>query len=74
MKKLLEFLSEDNGRLSNTRLANFLVVLSFITDWQAHIWRHIEYNPSFTIVGIVASIMGIKVAQKFAEKKNPEKR
>lgn len=67
--KILEFLQDDKGQFSNARLANFLIVLSFVADWVAHIARSADFNPSFSIVGIVTAIMGIKVAQKFAEKK-----
>lgn len=67
--KLLEFFQEDNGRLSNARLGNFIVVGSFGADWIMHIIRDSSFDPSFTIVGIVTAIMGIKVAQKFAENK-----
>ncbi len=70
MKRLLEFLQDNEGQLSNARLANFLVVLCFVADWVSHIARFSNFNPSFTIVGIVSAIMGIKVVQKFSEKKS----
>jgi len=70
MKKILEFFQDDKGRMSNARLGNLLILISFTCDYITHIVRAIEFNPSVTIVGIVGTIMGIKVAQKFAENKN----
>lgn len=66
--KLLEFFQEDNGNLSNARLANFIIVGCFGADWVMHIVRNSAFDPSFSIVGIVTAIMGIKVAQKYAER------
>lgn len=70
MKKLLQFLQEENGQFSNSRLLAFLAVVSFIIDWQSHIWSHIEFNPSFTIIGFVLGVVGLKVTQYFAEIKS----
>lgn len=70
IKKLLQFLQEDNGQLSNSRLLAFLAVVSFIIDWQSHIWSHIEFNPSITIIGFVLGVVGLKVTQYFAEVKS----
>ncbi|MEQ9466611.1 MAG: hypothetical protein RLN88_04315 [Ekhidna sp.] len=67
--RLNEFLEESGtGRFSNARLANLIVVSCFGADWIMHIVRALDFNPSFTIVGIVAAVMGIKVAQKRLEK------
>jgi hypothetical protein len=65
--KVLEFFQEDNGRLSSARLLAFFSVSSFILDWQLHIWKGLEFNPSLTILGFVLGVVGLKVIQKFAE-------
>lgn len=70
MKKLLQFLQEDNGQFSNARLLAFFAVISFVMDWQKHIWTGIEFNPSWSIIGFVLGVVGLKVAQKFSETKN----
>ena len=72
MKKLLQFFQEDNGQFSNARLLAFLAVVSFIMDWQSHIWSHIDFNPSFTVIGFVLGVVGLKVVQKFTETKNSD--
>jgi uncharacterized lipoprotein len=69
---LKQFLQEDNGRYSSARLLALLSVLSFITDWVKHIVVGVDFNPSWTIVGFVLGVVGIKVVQKFAELKNGE--
>ena len=68
--KILQFLQEENGQFSNSRLLAFLAVVSFIMDWQKHIWSHIEFNPSITIIGFVLGVVGLKVTQYFAEVKS----
>ena len=70
MKKLLQFLQEDNGQFSSARLLAFLSVLSFIIDWHKHTWSGIEFRPDFSLVGFILGIVGVKVVQKFAEQKN----
>lgn len=68
MKKVLEFLQDNKGQFSNARLANLLIVLSFVADWITHIVRGGAFDPSVTIVGLVCTIMGIKAAQRVVEK------
>lgn len=64
MKKFLEFFEEENGQLSNARLANFMVTVGFVSDWITHIARGLEFDPSWTIVSLVTAVMGIKMVQK----------
>jgi hypothetical protein len=68
--KIFEFLKEDNGNFSNARLLAFFAVVSFIMDWQMHLWSHVEFNPSWTTVAFVLGVVGLKVQQKFTEIKN----
>ena len=70
MKKLLQFFQEDNGNFSSARLLSFSAVASFIIDWQRCIWAGLKFDPSWTIVGLVLGVCGLKVVQKFAETKN----
>lgn len=65
--KILQFFKEDNGNFSNARLLAFCSVASFIIDWQKHIWGGIDFNPSWTVIGLVLGVVGVKVVQKFAE-------
>ncbi len=68
--KLLQLLQEDNGQFSNARLLAFFAVISFIMDWQKHIWTGVDFNPAWSIIGFVLGVVGLKVAQKFTETKN----
>ena len=70
--KLLQFFEEANGDLSSARLFAFLISLTFIWDYAAHIVRGVEYDPSVTLVGMVVGVIGAKVAQKFGEEKPNE--
>lgn len=65
--KILQFLKEDNGNFSNARLLAFFSVVSFIMDWQVHLWRGVEFNPPWSLIGFVLGVVGLKVAQKFTE-------
>ncbi|TRZ50879.1 hypothetical protein D4R99_05225 [bacterium] len=71
-RKFFQFFSEDNGNLSNARMLAFFAVVSFIIDWQKHIWSGVDFNPSFTIVGFVLGVTGLKVVQKFTEVKSTD--
>lgn len=68
--KILEFLSEDNGTLSSTRLFAFAIVTSAIIEWQHAIWFMSGiWEPDYMTVGLVAGVLGIKVLQKSSEQK-----
>jgi len=69
MKRLLEFWQDNNGKLSNTRLGAFLIVLTFIADWWSNILIHSQFDPSWSIVGLVTSVIGLKVLQSKNEKR-----
>ena len=70
MKRILEFLQEENGNFSAARLNAFLAVLTFITDWQYNIWSGHTFAPSWQTVAFVLSAVGSKLIQKFVETKN----
>jgi len=68
--KILQFLQEENGQFSNSRLLAFLAVVSFIMDWQKHIWANLDFAPAWSIIGFVLGVVGLKVTQYFAEVKS----
>ena len=68
--KLNQFFQEDNGTYSSARLMAFTSVLCFISDWALHIYRNIDFTPSWSLIGLVLGVCGFKVVQKFAETKN----
>ena len=62
--KIIEFLQDSSGKLSSARLAMFLIILAFTSDYVVHIVRSIEFDPALSIIGIVTAVMGIKVIQR----------
>ena len=69
MKRFLEFLEDDSGRLSNVRLIGLLISGGFMADWMAHVIRSLEFDPTWSTVSLVASVIGAKVLQKGRENK-----
>ena len=67
MKKYLEFLSEQNGSLSSTRLFMFLICLSIIVDYQHAVWTIGVWHPDWQTIGLALGALGFKVAQKGKE-------
>ena len=67
--KILQFLQEENGQLSSTRLTTLLVILSMIVEWQHCVWTHLQWNPSMTEVGLVTAVLGAKTVAKSFESK-----
>ena len=68
--KVSQFLQEDNGRFSSSRLFAFLVSVSAIIDWQHAVWTIGRWSPEWQMVGVVLGVVGVKTVQKFAEVKN----
>ena len=68
--QIWEFLQEDNGRFSSTRLFAFSIIATLIIDWLHTIFfLNKIYAPDYTTIGLVAAIMGAKVIQKSNEQK-----
>lgn len=68
--KILEFLKEDNGSFSSTRLLTLLIVISAIIEWQHSIWMMSGiWTPSWETVGIITGVLGFKALQKGKEEK-----
>jgi len=64
-----QFLSEDSGRLSSIRIAQLSVVALFCLNWIVDIIRGVIFSPHWSVVGIIAGIVGAKVVQKKFEQK-----
>ena len=74
MRRLTEFLQEDNGGLSSTRLLFLVWGLGGFIVWTLLSLRMAP--PAFAIlpweyIGVVLSLGGVKVVQKFGEKPPP---
>jgi len=68
MKRFLEFLQENkDGKLSSGRLGRFMIILAFIGDWVTHIATSTAFNPDWSIVSIVAFIIGMGSIEKFTK-------
>ena len=67
--RILEFLTDDSGQLSNMRLVGLMVSSGFMADWMAHVIRSLEFDPSWSTVSLVAAVIGAKVFQKGSETK-----
>lgn len=67
--KVLEFLQEDNGGFSASRLAFLLWALGVLVVWIANsLHGHTLQEIPETVVTIIGVLMTGKVAQKFGEK------
>jgi len=75
MRKLniFEFLKEDNGTYSSTRLFALLIVISAIIEWQKNVWTIGLWHPDIYVVGLITGVLGIKVLQKKVENE-PDKK
>lgn len=66
--KIFEFLQENNGGFSSTRLLTLLIVISAIIEWQHAIWMLDGiWHPDWSTVGLIAGVLGFKVLQKDKE-------
>jgi len=68
--KIYEFLCEDNGRFSSTRLCTILIMIGLMIEWMHCVFYGKGiYSPDITIVSLVAGVLGLKVFQKSKEQK-----
>lgn len=67
--RILEIFQENSGDYSSTRVMTFLIVVSMIIDWQYAVWTVGAWHPDWAIIGLVAGVLGAKVAQKPFENK-----
>ena len=72
--KILEFLQEDSGALSSTRLLFLIWGIGGFVLW---VLVSLRLTPpgfaplSWEYIGVVLSLGGVKVVQKFGEKQPP---
>jgi hypothetical protein len=65
MRRIQEFLEEDNGKFSQQRLLNALIVLAFIVNWMVILFVFKQdYHPDYSIIALIMGLMGIKAYQK----------
>ena len=66
--KILEFLQENNGRFSSSRLFALLITVSTIVDWMHAVFTSDGiWKPEWQTIAMVLGVLGFKVAQKFKE-------
>ena len=66
--KVLEFLQENNGRFSSSRLFALLVTIGTIVDWMHAVFTGDGvWKPEWQTIAMVLGVLGFKVAQKFKE-------
>jgi len=68
--RIFEFLKEDNGHFSSTRLFALFIIITAVMDWQHAIWiGNGIWQPTYQTVGLIAGVLGFKVLQKNSEQK-----
>ena len=69
--KISEFLKEDNGRFSSTRLFAFLITIATIVDWMHAVFHAPDgvWRPEYQTIAMVLGVLGFKVWQKSSEQK-----
>jgi len=66
--KILQFVQEDNGNFSASRLAFLAYTFVLVAQLGITAWRGGVFAPSDNTVWILMALMGGKVVQKFGEK------
>jgi len=69
--KILQFLQEDNGNFSATRLAFLCYAFALTAKLVISAWRGTPFEPTDNTVWILVVLMSGKVVQKFTEPKSP---
>jgi len=67
--KILEIFKENN-KYSGLRIAVYILLFGYMSDWFSHIVRLVEFKPSIELVVLIFSALGLKVWQKRIEVKN----
>jgi hypothetical protein len=65
--KISEFFTENNGRLSSTRLLMITVLMLLVFDWLHAIYTIGSYVISWEKVALISAVFGLKGAQKMFE-------
>ena len=66
--KILQFVQEDNGNFSATRLGFLAYAFALIAQLGISAWRGTPFAPSDNAVWILVALMTGKAVQKFGEK------
>lgn len=75
MKWFFRIICDDAGNPSSKRFATLLMIVSFIIEWQRHIWASGSFTafaPDWTIVSLLAAALGITMYGKKYETNEPE--
>ncbi|GAB62651.1 MAG: hypothetical protein DWB56_14905 [Candidatus Jettenia sp.] len=67
--KLLEFLQENDGGLSASRLFPFVIMCCMATDWMHAVFTAGAWKPDIQLIILFLGAMGFKVLQKPFENK-----
>lgn len=59
-----EFLQENNGGFSLTRLVTFIVVIFFLFNWAWDMFNGRNFEPQWGTVTVLLTALGLKAAQK----------
>lgn len=65
--RFVEFLEEDNGKLSSSRLFSFMIIMSFIFNWVHDIIVIGNFKPDYLIIGLIFGLLGVKILNKKVE-------
>jgi hypothetical protein len=72
MKKILEFLQEQNGQFSSARLLAFLITISIVVDYMHAVFTIGGWHPDLNLILILLVVVTGKTIQKFGEVKSNE--
>ena len=64
---ILQFLQDQDGRLSSARLLNFLIAVALIVDWMHAVFTVGQWHPDLNLVLILLTTVTGKTVQSFAE-------
>jgi hypothetical protein len=68
--RIMEFVKDENGQFSSTRLFAFSIIGSALYEWYSAIWQSTGiWHPNATTVGLVMGVLGMKVMKKDQESK-----
>lgn len=67
--KILQFLQDNEGHFSSSRLFKLLVAFSAIIDWQHAVWTTGTWQPTIEVLAFTAAVLGITIYQKRIESK-----
>ncbi len=64
--KILEFLQDNDGRFSSTRLFMLLVALGGMVDWMNAVFTTSDgiWQPEYQTIGLILGVLGFKIVQK----------